>query len=263
MADTIYPTSIIYKITNTINGKFYVGHTSQGLTRRWKQHCYTTTFGSTYHLHNAIRKYGPAVFTQTILEQTAPNIVQTREQYWIAKLNPQYNMTSGGEGMPNPTPETRARLSASRRGRGNSFYGKTHSDETRQKIGNANRGRPCSPEARNKIGEQQRLVWADPTFHAKMCTMRQGKNSGNTNPMFGRVGPANPRFGHTHTDAAKAKMSAASKLRNSGAGNPMYGKKQSPETIAKRKFTRLTNQRLRDLDRATQSPQEKSESLCH
>jgi hypothetical protein len=48
----------VYKITNKENGKIYIGITSQGVNQRWCKHCSDSTTGSTFPIHNAIRKYG-------------------------------------------------------------------------------------------------------------------------------------------------------------------------------------------------------------
>ena len=45
---------IIYKITNLINGKVYIGKTTRTIEKRWQEHCYCKDNDL---LHNAIRKY--------------------------------------------------------------------------------------------------------------------------------------------------------------------------------------------------------------
>ena len=48
---------IVYKISNTVNYKFYFGVTQQPLEKRWQQHkCNSSK--KNYHLYNAIKKYG-------------------------------------------------------------------------------------------------------------------------------------------------------------------------------------------------------------
>ena len=58
---------IIYKLTNKINNKFYIGITSETLNHRWKGHCRKARFGSTSNLHQAIRKYGEENWSKEIL----------------------------------------------------------------------------------------------------------------------------------------------------------------------------------------------------
>lgn len=51
---------IIYKITNTINGKCYIGQTTSNINKRWSQHIYNakTQSQKCRFLENAIKKYG-------------------------------------------------------------------------------------------------------------------------------------------------------------------------------------------------------------
>lgn len=57
MTKTIYNTSyIIYKHTNIVNGKSYIGQTIKGIDYRWKQHCNPSR--NVYHFQRAIQKYG-------------------------------------------------------------------------------------------------------------------------------------------------------------------------------------------------------------
>ena len=125
--------AIIYRLTNTINGKMYIGLTTKSLEQRWRGHMSSATRGSRYHLHAAIRKYGQDAFICQILEETTTELMNDRERHWITTLSPQYNMTAGGEGMLNPAPEIRAKMAAASRGR-------TFSPETRAKISAAARG---------------------------------------------------------------------------------------------------------------------------
>lgn len=50
------------------------------------------------------------------------------------------NMTDGGEGLPNPSKETREKMSKSTSGENNPQFGKPISEETRRKISEATRG---------------------------------------------------------------------------------------------------------------------------
>lgn len=87
--------TIIYRITNTVNSKFYIGKTDKTIQERFQRHCYNHKIQNTY-LYNAMRKYGKDKFTIEILEETFNG--NEREIYWIQELNPHYNMTSGGDG---------------------------------------------------------------------------------------------------------------------------------------------------------------------
>ena len=57
----------IYKITNNINNKFYVGIPSEGLEHISRVHCRKAKIGSTTNFHQALMKYGSENFTKEIL----------------------------------------------------------------------------------------------------------------------------------------------------------------------------------------------------
>lgn len=91
----------IYKITNLINGKVYIGQ-SINIEERWKRHC--TTHDNCY-IHKAIQKYGKKNFSFEILEECEEAVLNEREIYYIDKYNSfdeGYNMTFGGEGANHP-----------------------------------------------------------------------------------------------------------------------------------------------------------------
>ena len=100
-------TGIIYKHTNTINNKSYIGFTKNTLDFRLNEHINDARNNSDRVFHKAIRKYGIDIFTSEILEtliNTTKNIICDREIFWIAFYNTHYktgfgyNMTDGGEG---------------------------------------------------------------------------------------------------------------------------------------------------------------------
>ena len=88
----------IYKITNKVNGKSYIGQTRYTIEFRWKQHQHKKD--NTY-FHNAIRKYGADNFIVEKLEECNIEDLNEREIYYIAKYNTfkdGYNLTIGGDG---------------------------------------------------------------------------------------------------------------------------------------------------------------------
>lgn len=99
----------IYKITNLINNKVYIGQ-SQNIAQRWSAHR-NRPFNkdSTQYdcpLYRAIRKYGLNNFSFEVLEETTKEDLNEREVYWIAKNNSNnpdngYNLTSGGAAITN------------------------------------------------------------------------------------------------------------------------------------------------------------------
>lgn len=177
---------VIYKITNLINGKQYIGQTSKlYVNTRWCEHKNNARNGKKSYLYNAIRKYGEDNFEFKVLLSKIPiEKLDFYEQLWIKKLNTRspngYNLTDGGGGTrgfipwdkgikrskediekmkARFTPEVREKISKrvsgnnnpmygrrgelspayglQRFGEDNPFYGKTHSEETKQKLSNA------------------------------------------------------------------------------------------------------------------------------
>lgn len=89
---------IIYKVTNKVNGKSYIGQTRYTIEFRWKQHQHKKD--NTY-FHNAIHKYGIENFSIEILEECNVEDLNSREIFYIAKydtFNNGYNLTIGGDG---------------------------------------------------------------------------------------------------------------------------------------------------------------------
>jgi len=84
---------IIYKTTNLLNNKIYIGQDSNNNPEY---------FGSGLQLLRAIKKYGKKNFKKEILEEcTSRNLLDEREVYWIKFYNSVdreigYNITEGG-----------------------------------------------------------------------------------------------------------------------------------------------------------------------
>lgn len=84
---------IIYKTTNLINGKFYIGQDSKNDP---------TYIGSGKHFKRAIKKYGKENFKKEILEHCKTHEeLDIRERHWIKVTNAieeGYNFATGGQG---------------------------------------------------------------------------------------------------------------------------------------------------------------------
>ena len=88
----------IYKITNKINGKIYIGQ-SNNCERRFKEHQQKGE-SSRIPLDVAIQKYGKDNFTYEIIEECDIEKLNERESYWIQTLNAVengYNCSEGGD----------------------------------------------------------------------------------------------------------------------------------------------------------------------
>lgn len=94
--------SYIYKITNTLNGKSYIGKTERDIYLRFSEHKAEAKANRAINrpLYRAINKYGIDSFTIELLEET--NDAEEREIYWIEFFGTYskngYNATLGGEG---------------------------------------------------------------------------------------------------------------------------------------------------------------------
>jgi group I intron endonuclease len=161
---------IIYKITNQINGRIYIGQTVMTLARRWNQH---STSKKNSPLYNAFRRYGPENFTiEAICSALAPEYLNELEQYFIGYYNSLlpngYNLTTGGDSAFRRSQhtkdlqslamrghevslQTRAKISETLKGRPSVRLGSTHTDETKKKISEAQTGRIVSEETKAKM----------------------------------------------------------------------------------------------------------------
>jgi hypothetical protein len=93
--------SYIYKITNDINGKIYIGQTSRTLEERFAEHCYEARVErfKDRPLYAAMIKYGIDHFHIEKIEET--NTPYEREAFWIeyyGTFKNGYNATLGGDG---------------------------------------------------------------------------------------------------------------------------------------------------------------------
>lgn len=149
---------IIYKITNKINGKVYIGQTITSLERRWIQHCSDSKKKSkNMAIIIAIQKYGKENFTiEQIDTANTRTELDQKEAYWIKyynSLSPNgYNLTTGGIHYEF-SDETRKKISNANKGDKNYWYGKRFSTEHKNKIKNKMIGRVFTEEWKQKISE--------------------------------------------------------------------------------------------------------------
>ena len=93
----------IYKITNLINGKEYIGKTNLTIEDRFKTHIEDSTKRKNEKrpLYDAMNKYGIENFIVEKVEECSENLLNEKEKYWIEHYNTfhnGYNATLGGEG---------------------------------------------------------------------------------------------------------------------------------------------------------------------
>jgi group I intron endonuclease len=170
--------AFIYLATNRVNGKRYIGKTKNTIKQRFDGHFASARKGAKTAFARAIRKYGEEHFSIEILEETTVEFSSDREKFFIAKLNPEYNMTSGGEGgatstgtiwitngvfgrrhvKHDPIPEG-FRLGMSDSHKANSDaakVGRKHTREFKDKIIASNKRRIVSQETKDKIALSQK-----------------------------------------------------------------------------------------------------------
>ena len=169
---------IIYKITNSKNGKVYIGQTTEkqgfngryhvggkegSIERVYRYHKWNKEHNRSYnkHLLRSIEKYGfeafevieifDIAFSKTELDIKEKVYIQLYDSYFNG-----YNDTFGGGGRYgySPSQETRDKISKAQKG-------KIVSDETRQRMSEANKGEKNSmygkthtKEARAKMSEK-------------------------------------------------------------------------------------------------------------
>jgi group I intron endonuclease len=92
------PYGHIYKVTNVVTGKSYIGQTTTSIRRRWQGHCSKTTNSV---LHKAIKKYGKEAFQVEMLDAGVDKWdLDQLEIHYIKTLNTMsprgYNLKEGG-----------------------------------------------------------------------------------------------------------------------------------------------------------------------
>lgn len=89
--------NFIYKITNTITGKIYIGkHSTDNLDDGY--------LGSGIYIRRSIKKYGTDKFIKEVIEFIDYEVMNEREIFWIKSMdstntNIGYNLLPGGEGF--------------------------------------------------------------------------------------------------------------------------------------------------------------------
>lgn len=157
---------IVYKATNLVNGKRYIGVTGMGLKYRVRSHFTLARRGDRGVFMSAIRKYGPDKFKFSILVECANyQEALVREMEFIADLKPEYNITWGGQGMLGASMSEEAKAKISKANKGRKFPDRKITEEHRAKLTAGLRSRPHhrpwlgrkhSEESKQKVSESKR-----------------------------------------------------------------------------------------------------------
>lgn len=137
MKENIY---YIYKITNKINFKCYIGY-SKNPYQRWSKHKKLADKYKNDKFHDALRKYSWSNFNKEIIycSKEGEHTLRVMEPYFIEYYNSfinGYNMTKGGEGILDymHTEKTKKEMSLNRTGEKNSFFGKRHTQKFKDEM---------------------------------------------------------------------------------------------------------------------------------
>lgn len=156
----------IYKWTNKVNNKIYIGQAKDLDKRKTQFQYFKKRYGGVY-INNARDKYNSSVFWDyEVIEYCTEDELNEREKYYIKLFNSTdreigYNITEGGDGCIgyvfteeakkavseglkrsyNNLSEKEKKIRSDRqKGENNHFYGKHHTEETKQKISNKLKG---------------------------------------------------------------------------------------------------------------------------
>lgn len=213
---------LIYKVTNTINGKIYIGQTTQGLIKRKYNHVWAATNDKYKNkcndfFHNAMKKYGFNKFEWCLIDECDnKEELDKKEKYYINKFKSfvgfnncnGYNLTAGGKGNSGVVFSElhKKRLS-------DSMKGKKMSEAAKQKIRDnakinpnyGNKGRQMSDITKEKL---------------RQCNLgKKASDITKLNMSIAQKKITNRRKGWKHTEEAKERMSKSTR----GNKNPMYG----------------------------------------
>jgi len=192
---------VIYKITNLINGKIYVG---QDMANN------PNYFGSGTRILTSIKKHGKENFIKEIIEICSSlEELDEREIFWIKELDSTnrsigYNICEGG------------RSYRSMRGENNPRYGIKLSEETKQKIREKRKNQKMSQKEKDRLSE----LWKGDKNPGKNKSEETIKKLKEVAKKIDRRGEKHPMYGKKHSDEIKEKWSKDRKGLNIGSSNP-------------------------------------------
>jgi group I intron endonuclease len=195
----------VYLITNIVNGKQYVGYTTQTIRARWVQHKSAAKCGSSTVLHKAIRKHGPGNFrldTIEIVDGTITELKETEVRQIAAHgcVVPRgYNLTHGGEGVDFLVTEVRQRHLAGVRAR-------SANPVWQKNVTEAGRRRASDPQWQQNHAAAALRRKADPKWQEKhaehLRRMHADLSWQKANAEGARKRSANPEWRHNVAEAA-------------------------------------------------------------
>jgi group I intron endonuclease len=161
----------VYKIRNTVSGKFYIG-SSVCIRKRFAQHRSALNRGShqNSHLQFSWNKYGKSVFEFEVLLVCSPEKMRFYEQILIDNLHPKYNKslssTSGVVAGSKCTDDHKRKVSAASK----ILWSQ---EDFRKKVTSAIQLSMTEEECK-KRSSRTALLWADPEYRKKSIDSRKG-----------------------------------------------------------------------------------------
>lgn len=200
---------IIYKATNKINGKPYIGKTIQKLKQRIYIHKVYAKKNSRHVFAQAIKKYGIENFGWEVICECDNEVLGIVETMKIISNNTHYldgygyNMTYGGEGCLGykHSLEVKEKISKSKQGKNNPMYGKITKGYT---------GHHHKEEIKQLISKKSKDVWNNLDKEKKQNRLRPFIGSGNTEEANKKR--AETLKGHSVTEETKSKISTSLKV---------------------------------------------------
>lgn len=155
----------IYGIKNKVNGKIYVGQSSNVKARLYNhKSALKHDMHMNDHLQKAWNKYGEFNFNFFIIEELdSIDKLNEKEIFWIDKYNANnreygYNRCEGGGGSRGykHTEEALLKIKEASTGSNHPFYGKKHSFESIEQMRKSKIGKKMDEETKRKIGESEK-----------------------------------------------------------------------------------------------------------
>lgn len=146
--------SFVYQWTNKINGKEYLGSTTNAKRRISTYYDLKSLEDGNMPIYKAILKYGHENFIFDIIEYCQPYEVIQREQYYLDNFDFSYNVLAKADSILGykHTEETKAKM----KGRKN-LLGYKHTPETIERLREIQMAKPHSEQAIQKMRE----VWTE------------------------------------------------------------------------------------------------------
>jgi len=207
----------IYRLTNTVNGKVYIGQTLYSVKRRWQGHCQVAGKNPKWRLSKAIVKYGAEVFKVEALAYipgTWLNHVETACIDIYDSMRNGYNMRADGSRI---SPDVRKRMSEAHIGRPSNRKGKKNDPVQMEALRQSNIGRLASPETKAKMAASQRARRiSSPESYKKSDEQKERARVTQTGKRMSAetlVRMSLAKLGKTKSEETKQRMKDAWKLR--------------------------------------------------